>query len=91
MIFSHIVNLGKGQLVSIMAIARVADTGAISLVNNLRHKLAPRISPGKSIEGAIGGFAFMIILFGYSKYFNLADYLVTYSMAFKFAAILTVD
>ena len=37
----------------------MADTGAY-LVGSLigRHKLAPRISPGKSVEGALGGVAF---------------------------------
>lgn len=39
----------------------MADTGAY-LVGSLmgRHKLAPRISPGKSVEGALGGVAFAV-------------------------------
>jgi phosphatidate cytidylyltransferase len=39
----------------------MADTGAY-IVGSLwgRHKLAPRISPGKSVEGALGGIAFAI-------------------------------
>ena len=39
----------------------MADTGAY-LVGSVagRHKLAPRISPGKSIEGAAGGLAFAV-------------------------------
>ena len=39
----------------------MADTGAY-LVGSLcgRHKLAPRISPGKSVEGALGGLAVAI-------------------------------
>jgi phosphatidate cytidylyltransferase len=39
----------------------MADTGAY-VVGSLwgRHKLAPRISPGKSVEGAVGGVAFAV-------------------------------
>jgi phosphatidate cytidylyltransferase len=45
----------------VFATTWVADTSAY-LVGSLwgRHKLAPRISPGKSIEGACGGVAFAV-------------------------------
>ena len=40
----------------------MSDTGAY-LVGSLvgRHKLAPRISPGKSVEGSVGGIALAVI------------------------------
>jgi phosphatidate cytidylyltransferase len=40
----------------------MSDTGAY-LVGSLagRHKLAPRISPGKSVEGSVGGLALAVV------------------------------
>ncbi len=81
---------GPWQLVSLMAVAWVADTGAYFVGKSLgKHKLAPRISPGKSIEGAIGGFALVVIYLLILKYFNAAIYLPKYGTVFKFAFILT--
>jgi phosphatidate cytidylyltransferase len=47
------------------AIVILTDTGAYYTGRTIgRHKLAPRISPGKTIEGAIGGFV-MAAVAGY--------------------------
>jgi len=83
--------LGSGQLVSLMAVAWIADSGAYFVGKAIgRRKLAPRISPGKSIEGAAGGVILVIIYLLTLKYFNVAVYLLNYRSAIKFALILTV-
>jgi phosphatidate cytidylyltransferase len=50
-------------LFSVMAIVWIADIGAYFTGKAFgRHKLAPSISPGKSWEGAIGGWLAVLIL-----------------------------
>lgn len=82
---------GPWQLISIMAIAWISDTGAYFTGKIIgRHKLAPQISPGKSIEGALGG---LILVIGYLliiKFYSFALYLPNYNTVLKFALILTV-
>lgn len=49
-------------LTMFFAVVMMTDTGAYYTGRTLgRHKLAPRISPGKTIEGAIGGLAVAIL------------------------------
>jgi phosphatidate cytidylyltransferase len=44
-------------ITTFFAIVMMTDTGAYYTGRTIgRHKLAPRISPGKTIEGAVGGF-----------------------------------
>ncbi len=50
-------------LLSIMAIVWVADIGAYFAGKGFgRHKLAPSISPGKSWEGAVGGWLAVLVI-----------------------------
>ena len=51
-------NLGRNWLLFILAGTSASDTGAYA-VGRLagRHRMAPRLSPGKTWEGAAGGFA----------------------------------
>ncbi|MFN8769515.1 MAG: phosphatidate cytidylyltransferase [Neisseriaceae bacterium] len=83
--------LGVWQLISIMAIAWIADIGAYFVGRKFgRHKLAPHISPGKSIEGTIAGIVLVIVYLLILKYFNLAVYLYNYMAVFKFGFILVI-
>lgn len=54
--------LSPKLLTMFFAMVMMTDTGAYYTGRSIgRHKLAPRISPGKTIEGAIGGFITAII------------------------------
>ena len=49
---------GAWRIVLLLAIVMIADTAAFFVGRAAgRHKLAPVISPGKTIEGAVGGLA----------------------------------
>lgn len=49
-------------LTTFFATVMLTDTGAYYTGRSIgRHKLAPRISPGKTIEGAVGGFVMAIV------------------------------
>ncbi|HEX8604255.1 MAG TPA: phosphatidate cytidylyltransferase [Pseudoduganella sp.] len=54
---------GALYLVSVMALVFIADIGAYFSGKKFgRRKLAPSISPGKSVEGAIGGWIAVLVL-----------------------------
>jgi phosphatidate cytidylyltransferase len=63
LLFSFLVQLrfayGVGALVSLIIAVKMGDTGAF-LAGSLfgRHKLTPVLSPGKTIEGAVGAICF---------------------------------
>lgn len=49
--------IGMLALLSVIICTKASDTGAYLVGRKLgRRKLAPRLSPGKTIEGALGGF-----------------------------------
>lgn len=52
---------GEWWMLAMIAMTTVIDTGALAIGIWLgKHKLAPRISPGKTWEGLLGGAAFAI-------------------------------
>lgn len=52
---------GHKLVAYLLLVTKSGDIGAYLLGSNFgRHKLIPRISPNKSVEGAIGGFIFSI-------------------------------
>ena len=53
---------GVPALVSMIIVAKLCDVGAYTVGRLIgRHKMAPSLSPGKTIEGAVGGIAFAIL------------------------------
>ena len=50
---------GLGALASLLIVVKMGDTGAYAVGRLFgRHKMAPRLSPGKTIEGAVGAVVF---------------------------------
>lgn len=54
--------VGMAAVLSLVVIVKMSDTGAYTVGRLIgRHKLAPTLSPGKTIEGGLGGLAFAIL------------------------------
>jgi phosphatidate cytidylyltransferase len=54
---------GAGWLALVVAACWAADTAAYAVGKTLgRHKLCPSISPGKTVEGAVGGLIGAMLL-----------------------------
>jgi len=61
---------GHKLVAYLLLVTKAGDIGAYLIGSNFgRHKLIPRISPNKSVEGAIGGFIFSIASAILSRYF----------------------
>lgn len=53
---------GLWALLSVLVIPKVSDAGAYFVGRTWgRHKLIPRLSPGKTVEGAVGGLVFGVL------------------------------
>jgi len=62
-LFSFLIQLrlmwGIGALASLIIVVKMGDTGAYTVGRLIgRRKMAPVLSPGKTIEGAVGALAF---------------------------------
>lgn len=61
---------GIAALLSLIFVAKMCDTGAYTIGRIFgQHKLTPIISPGKTVEGAVGGMLFGV--FGAWFWFNV--------------------
>ncbi len=50
---------GMAALLSVIFVTKMSDSGAYFVGKSIgRHKLAPKLSPGKTIEGLVGGVVF---------------------------------
>ena len=71
---------GNAWIFTLMAMTWMSDTGAYFTGRALgKHRLAPVLSPKKSIEGAVGGFACALIAAFAAKYLAF-DHLVVWQV-----------
>ncbi|MBA3036050.1 MAG: phosphatidate cytidylyltransferase, partial [Desulfobacterium sp.] len=66
---------GISWIYFLLIIVFAGDTGAFYTGSYLgKHKLCPSVSPGKTIEGSIGGLVSNLVVGGIFKYFFLPSY-----------------
>ncbi len=72
---STLLNLGLVHIIMLLNFSSVCDCGAYFVGVTLgKHKLCPKISPKKTIEGAIGGIIFSMLVTGaVARLFGLGD------------------
>lgn len=79
-------NFGTIWIFLLLAIIFAGDTSAYYVGSYLgKHKLSPAISPGKTIEGAIGGLAANLVVGSIGKAFFLPDLPWGFSILFFLA------
>lgn len=75
-------HLASKLLTMFFALVMMTDTGAYYVGRSIgRHKLAPRISPGKTIEGAIGGFLAAVVTGALCKLTFFSEIPLTHAIA----------
>jgi len=77
-------------LLELFLIVASFDTGSY-IVGNLfgAHKIAPRISPGKTVEGIIGGYIFAVVGLGLLEWFEMGRRLPN-QFIFGFTALVCI-
>ncbi|HEX8184245.1 MAG TPA: phosphatidate cytidylyltransferase [Blastocatellia bacterium] len=82
MIQSPTPRLASKLLTMFFAMVMMTDTGAYYTGRSIgRHKLAPRVSPGKTIEGSVGGLIAAIITGPLCRYIFFPEIHVVHAMA----------
>lgn len=84
-----IMKIGKFVVLVPFAVAFSNDAGAYFAGMRLgKHKLAPVVSPNKTIEGVIGGLvASMVIMILYTLVLQIADFRVSYGLAILYGLL----
>ena len=73
-IFLHGLPLGPRWVIFVVAIGMAGDTGGYAIGHLIgRHKLMPRVSPGKTVEGAMGIIAGSLLAAAVCKLLFLED------------------
>lgn len=73
-IFLHGLPLGPLWVIFVLAIGMAGDTGGYMVGHMMgRHKLMPRVSPGKTVEGALGIIAGSLLAAAICKLLFLTD------------------
>lgn len=82
---------GIGWVVLLLCVVATADSGAYFAGRAFgKHKLAPRVSPGKSWEGVLGGWAGALLLAGGLAFFSPSLSLLTCLILVMPAAMISV-
>ena len=73
-VFLHGLPLGPRWVIFVVAIGMAGDTGGYAVGHLIgRHKLMPRVSPGKTVEGSLGIIAGSLLAAAICKLLFLAD------------------
>ncbi|MCL5269423.1 MAG: phosphatidate cytidylyltransferase [bacterium] len=83
---------GQHYLIFLVLVTQASDIGAYFVGRAFgRHKLAPRLSPGKTIEGFIGGVAFtLLVAVAMKLWWNNIDRIFTWPEVVGLALIFSV-
>jgi len=81
-----VVQDGRWWLVYLVGVTKITDVGGYFIGKLFgKHPLAPQLSPKKTIEGAVGGFLFSVLLSIFmaflAKSFNVSSFYLTFSNA----------
>lgn len=67
--------MGREYLFMVLSIAWIGDSGAYIIGTKWgKHKLIPRISPKKSLEGAVGGLCFSLLAALLARWFFITPW-----------------